>query len=488
VLGYSQAFGFGSEEPAEYPDSGDQSNGFGGSEDGFGFGDSFQNFQSFENNGSSAVTVSGDISASVQFFFNDASIQDIADIFSGSLAVKGSTKLIDAFVGVDVATQHDSSGVKLDLSLDELYIDAYMNKFSAGIGYKKLTWGKADSFGPLDIVNPFDYTNFGDMLDIRGMKIARPLLNASWSSGNSKVEGVFVPFFLGHRFGTEGRWAPAQLASIPNAIIDGINNANNAAGGSLLTPDQIAAIAPAISAQVPETFNFESSEPKYMQAGLRFSTTTGPVDWGLQYFYGVLPRPTVDQQEIANSIGQIAQSGGSVPDGIFDSMFKYNRYHQLGADYAQVLGGFNIRAEAAFHLMENYADSKGPVHPFLGWSVGFDRNIFSGITLNVQGSGAVHLFDEGIDTSGIGIKQGKRSATRLLAMLQRNFLRDELTVQCAGIYNIEDKDFLVLPSVEWTRNNLSLGLTGGFFGGDSAGEFGQFVDNSFLNVKLGYSF
>jgi len=35
----------------------------------------------------------------------------------------------------------------------------------------------------------------------------------------------------------------------------------------------------------------EMATLEHFQAGVRFTTTTGPVDWGLQYFYGYLLNP-----------------------------------------------------------------------------------------------------------------------------------------------------------------------------------------------------
>jgi hypothetical protein len=73
-------------------------------------------------------------------------------------------------------------------------------------------------------------------------------------------------------------------------------------------------------------------------------------------------------------------------------------------------------------------------------------------------------------------------------ILSRKFLRDELEVKATGLWGIEDKDFLILPSIAWTKNDVTLELSGGFFGGDEKGELGQYGDNHFVKVTVSYSF
>jgi hypothetical protein len=39
---------------------------------------------------------------------------------------------------------------------DEAYVRVYFGIFDIEAGFRKLTWGKADGFGPLDVINPLD--------------------------------------------------------------------------------------------------------------------------------------------------------------------------------------------------------------------------------------------------------------------------------------------------------------------------------------------
>jgi hypothetical protein len=80
------------------------------------------------------------------------------------------------------------------------------------------------------------------------------------------------------------------------------------------------------------------------------------------------------------------------------------------------------------------------------------------------------------------------SSTRITAILSKKFFRDELELKATGLWGIEDKDFLIIPAVIWSKNDVTAELAAGFFGGDRAGELGQYKDNSYLKVALGYSF
>jgi hypothetical protein len=59
--------------------------------------------------------------------------------------------------------------------------------------------------GPLDVVNPLDYSDLSDLSDMMNLKIARPLVHASFRFGQFfKLEGVFVPNFEPAGFASSG--------------------------------------------------------------------------------------------------------------------------------------------------------------------------------------------------------------------------------------------------------------------------------------------
>jgi len=413
---------------------------------GFGFGD-------YETAGISnnaiAVTIGGEASATllgyVDDFSNGADHTHLGDIFSGKLNFSAGTSFADGVINLKLQPSTQP------MSIDEAYVRAFFGGLEIEGGLRKLTWGKADSFGPLDVINPLNYSELTDLSDSMNLKIARPLIHASYRVGSfSKIEGVFVPAFEPLRYATEGRWVPTQMARL----------------------NQLQAIGVPVAKD-------DTSTLEYAQAGARFTTTIGPADFGLQYYHGRLTRPAVTMTFAPPS---------PVPTAI---RFAYNPYHQIGADWAQVLFGFNVRAELAANITEDFAGDDGSVYnPALLWSLGFDRDLGLGINLNFQCNESIRLMDNKIANNPLLDIEANAdmTSTQIIAALSKKFLRDELETRVAVLYGIEDGDFLLIPSLIWTKDAVSLEFSGGIFGGNKDGQFGQYRDNSFVKVALTYSF
>jgi hypothetical protein len=421
---------------------------------GFGFGD-----DDFGNSGGTSsslnVSVGGEISASMTGYIEDFSDGSdhvrLGDIFSGKLGFSAKTSIAEGVV--DLKLSPSSSPV----SIDEAYVRAYFGNFDVTAGLRKLTWGKADSFGPLDVINPLDYsqvfTEMADNVSLMSVKIARPLIDASFRFGDfSKIEGVFVPWFMPHQLPRTGRWAVSQMELLTNPPIP-------------------------VTVTEPDTTTLD-----YAQGGLRFTTTIGSADVGAQYYYGRIPQP---------SVGFTYTSSSPIPQ----VDFLYNPYHQVGLDYAQVLFDFNIRAELAANLTDDFDGDDGSVYnPSVAWSLGFDRDLFLGINLNLQVNESIRLFQDELGSDNIlsgnfDIEGGQSlTATRLTAALSKKFLRDELELRTGVVWGIEDKDFAVMPALIWAKEDIRFALSGGFFGGDSEGQLGQYKDNHFVKISLAYTF
>jgi hypothetical protein len=261
----------------------------------------------------------------------------------------------------------------------------------------------------------------------------------------AKLEGVFVPNFEPIRFAESGRWTPAQFESL-----------------SQLPPGNIAR---------PDTTTLD-----YAQAGARFTTTIGGVaDMGFQYYYGRLTTPAVTMT-------------AAMPPAV---SFAYNPYHHIGVDWAQVIAGFNLRAEAAANITEDIDGNDGAVYnPSLAWSLGFDRDLVWGINVNLQCSETIRLLDSEVGGSVLlDIEAGTDvTDTRITAVLAKKFLRDELELKTTAVWEIESGAALIMPSLVWTKNDVAVELSGGVFAGGDEGLFGQFHDNSFIRAGLKYTF
>jgi hypothetical protein len=171
--------------------------------------------------------------------------------------------------------------------------------------------------------------------------------------------------------------------------------------------------------------------------------------------------------------------------------FAYNPYHQIGADWAQVLFGFNVRAELAANITGDLSGDDGSVYnPALLWSFGFDRDLVWGINLNLQCNESIRLLDSKIANNPLLDIEADTdmTSTQIIAALSKKFLRDELETRLAVLCGIEDADFLFIPSIIWTKDAVSVEFSCGIFGGNKEGQFGQYRDNSFVKAALTYSF
>jgi hypothetical protein len=416
----------------------------------FGFGD---DDAAGAFGGAIAVSISGEASASMTGFFDDFSegAEDIrlGDIFSGRLNFTAESEYAKGVINLKIAPGIAYYDALSPVYVDEAYVAAYFGKLAVEGGLRKLTWGKADSTGPLDVINPLDYSGLTDLSDMMKLKIPRPLVHASLVLGQfSKLEGVFVPAFEPLRFAESGRWVPAQFAEL--SALAGLG----------------------VPVNRPDTTTLD-----YAQAGLRFTATIGgAADIGVQYYYGRLSAPAVTMTFAPPS---------PLPAAV---NFAYNPYHQIGADYAQVIAGFNLRAEFAANITRDSGGDDGGVdNPFLAWSLGFDRD-FWGITLNLQCNETIRLLDGEITSPLDTEADSDLTATRITGSLSKKFLRDELELKAAFIWEVESGSCLIMPALVWAKNDITAELSAGIFAGSDEGLFGQFHNNSFIRAGLKYTF
>jgi hypothetical protein len=464
----------------------------------FGFGS--------EEDGSPApalsVKLGGEVKAEMTGFFDDFEnlekfkASNPGDIFTGKLNFSASASNVDGVINLNLAADPDSP-----VAIDEAYIRAYFGPANIEAGLRKLTWGKADSFGPLDVVNPFDYSDASQMTDVLGIKIARPMVHGSLTIGsNSKLEAVFIPNFVGHRFAdSDSRWYPEQIKKLPGTVKGGIISAFMQDYYSSVTPPYGDGIKANLESADPSSYNItmpKTDSIEYAQAGLRFTTTLGPADLGIQYFYGNLPRPAYSFEGIDDFLKDLIAGNITSPSPPYTgdpskiARIEYNRYHQIGADYAQVIAGFNVRAELAAHITEDIAGDKGWVrNPFIGWSLGFDRDVIWGINVNIQCNETIRLFNDKSDNPLVNFEAGTdATATRLTMIVSRKFLRDNLELRCTGIIDPETPDFYIIPAVSWIIKDIKAELAAGFFTGKDGGELSQYWNNNFIRAGLTYTF
>jgi hypothetical protein len=392
------------------------------------------------------------------------------------------------------------------LIIDELFFRLYIGRANIEAGFRKLTWGKADSNGPLDVINPIDYSDLRNIEDIKANKIARPMVHITLNTGDfSKLEGVFIPNFTAHRFAAEGRWKPAQYSGMIERFKGDIYYRTFQKLVELVGLANALAMANRLnSIGFPDDYPFEfpdTSGNEYFQAGFRFTATVKSADLGFQYFYGNLFRPNISLTNdgidrfildlLYNNIPPNIPGSYSGDLSLLDLQIKYTRYHQIGIDYAQVLLGFNLRAEAAINFTEDFKGDDGSLqNPFFAWSLGFDRNLFWGINANIQCNETIRLLDDKVGESAALDSQADTdlTSTRISMRFSKSYFRDKFENNITCIWDVENSDFLIIPSLIWTEGSLTAKLSAGIFTGNESGELGFYWKNTFIKIALSFMF
>ncbi|MDR2490964.1 MAG: hypothetical protein LBD20_06130 [Spirochaetaceae bacterium] len=411
--------------------------------------------------GGFSVAIGGKLSAGftgyIKDFAENAGGVRLGDVVSADLNFFAYGDRTEAAIKLKFVPRFDGGS---PVTLEEAYSTVFLYPFMVSAGLRKLAWGKADVDGPLDVINPQNYADLTELASMenigQALKIARPMLHALFELGGfSRVEAVFVPWFAGHQFADTGRWKPLLLRDL-----------------EMLARNLLPAASPqnAEIIKMPDTGTLEN-----FQAGARFTMSFSYIDFGLQYYYGLLPRPAY-----ALTFSPQQMSGAAL---------LYNRYHQAGFDLAAGLFGFNVRAEAALNLTEDFAGTDPSVYnPHVAWSLGFDRPLW-GFRLNLQLNEKIRLFNNGVGDSLFDVEAGtKPTSTRLISELSYGFLRDTVRLKFRALWDIEDADALLIPAIVIAHGDAELELTGGIFTGSRTGEFGQYRDNTFAKATLRWKF
>lgn len=458
----------------------------------FGFGFDNEESSGGTEKSNANVSISGEVSAAITGYFDE--IADGAEnintrdmfMFSGKLNFFARSSIAEGAINIKLVP------AIVPVSIDAAYISAFFGAFDISAGLKKITWGKADQLGPLDIINLPDtsrmFTEMSDNTNLMDIKIANPVIHTSYRFGMfSKIEGIFIPSF------------EIINMAVSTALSGDSDSMTDLLIGSV-SERWIPAQMKELSQQGFSLNKADTSALNYTQAGIRFTTTAGRADIGFQYFYGRMYQPAF----------RFILPADTAASPAIDLIF--NKYHQIGIDFAQVIAGLNTRSELAVNITEDTGGNDGFIYnPSIGWSFGFDRDLFSGINLNFQANGSIRLFNSKVGSSNnpfvyiynedfgffypIGYNpdfdieaETSATATRFTAALSKKFLRDELEVRTAIVWGIEDSDFAFMPALIWTKNDLQIAFSCAFFAGDSGGQLGQYKDNSFMKISIKYTF
>ena len=411
--------------------------------------------------------------------------------------------------------------------LDELTARLYAGDWVIEGGKMRVVWGKGDKLHVVDNFNANDYTDFviPDYIDRR---IAEPMFRVIYNSPlsvNLRIEGIITPVMTADRFAKSGEWSPFKMAKISGIVRDtlGYNltrkliSSETAAAALAAAPSnptlQLAAAKSAsdyaeylsyvngINSK-PESLYPDTAALEYAQAGLRATATLGSVDVGLSYYYGHNKQLSVNMKKYLSSYTSALRN---MPE------FSYDKLQVFGVEAAAAIWRFNVRAEGAYNMTDDFAGDKPWVHNnSIAWLFGFDIDIpVSNLNLNVQECGKHILKSSAIGSYGTYPKEydvdydsdGIYVSDKLVINLSDKYLNDKLTAECSCIIGIENKEIAVFPKISWNvYGGFSLILSGAYIHADDEdGEFYNFTayqsagsvktrDKAFAEFAVKYDF
>jgi hypothetical protein len=233
---------------------------------------------------------------------------------------------------------------------------------------------------------------------------------------------------------------------------------------------------------------------KYGQAGARLTATTGMVDWGLSYYYGHYKQPSVDWSGYITSA--VSNSGASLVNPSLD----YDRLQVFGAEGAVTLGGFNFRGEFAYNLTDDVSGDEPWTHNnSIGWVFGFDKDLpVNNLNVNIQTIGTYILNKDQIEDGTYKAydvdydENGIYSNDKIVLNISDSYNHEKVKPEVSIIYGIERSDFIVMPKITYTIADgldiIGKGLYITNFDDDSKSEFSSFLNNSFFQLGMKYTF
>lgn len=494
-----------------------------GDDFGSDFGGDFGDTASSSSFAATALSVNGEAQVNFRAYVDDEGTSGLPiDEWNTWVDPKGK-------LGLNYSNDSVSADVKFALSkdiitdykadiIDELTLEAYLGNFVIQAGKMKVVWGKGDKLHVIDNFNANDYKDFliPDYIDRRiSEPMVRVLYNAPNDAGpftSNRFEFIWTPFMTADRYAASGRWVPTQVKGLEkklkgiakDSISSTVKDPEYAAqmqdyGSDAKTAQEnLKALNTTYLSQLSNSSSLADNlypdlyQLKYMQAGARFTTTTGSWDWGLSYYFGRDKRASFDYKKMAPYVQKYLKRTAEEDDKFID----YDFLQVFGIEAAKTFGAYNFRAEAAYNLTQDVAGDNPRIHNnSVAWVFGFDRDLpISELNFNLQTQGKYIINHDEIDDSKKSIDTEKstyKTDNKLVLNISDNLAHGKLKPEVSAIYGFEHFDLIIMPKVTWyVSDGLEFSASGMYMQSfiESRSEFGNWHNNSFVQIAAKYTF
>ena len=193
-----------------------------------------------------------------------------------------------------------------------------------------------------------------------------------------------------------------------------------------------------------------------------------------------------------------AQGKLTLTDPLDVPELNYDQVQVFGLEMATVLWKFNIRAEGTYYLTKDTAGDNPWIHNnSVQWVAGFDIDMpWTNMNLNVQTQGKYILNSNKIKDGAYAAYDVDKDANdkytnnKIVVNLSDSYNHDNVKVEISGIYGIERKDILVMPSLTIrAADDFSIKASGLWIHApDEDCEFYGWGNNSFAQISCKYLF
>lgn len=379
--------------------------------------------------------------------------------------------------------------------IDELTLESYLGNFVVQAGKMKVVWGKGDKLHAVDNFNANDYTDFiiPDYIDRR---IAEPMIRVLYNVpkdvgpfSSSRFELVWTPTMTADRYASSGKWVPAQVKTLESKLTKVVENKIEVVAA---TSPLAAATMLSNSSSLADNLYPDTNQLKYMQAGARFTTTTGSLDWGLSYYVGRDKRASFDNLKIDSFVSTYLSKGSADDD---DKFIDYDFLQVFGLEAAKTFGAYNFRAEGAYNLTKDTAGDDPKVHNnSVGWVFGFDRDLpLSELNMNVQFQGKYILNHDKINDLGVlDTESGTfENDNKVVVNISDSWNHGKVKPEVSAVYGFQHYDLIVMPKITWYVSDglefCAKGMYMASYKSDKT-EFEGWHNNGFVQLGAKYTF
>jgi hypothetical protein len=455
---------------------------------------------------------------------------------------------------------HAFQNASPSLEVREASVEVRRGRLSGRLGIQHFAWGKLDGLPPTDVLNPRDFHD-PFVTEFEEAKIGVPALQGTvdlpdpWPNVLRELRATlaYIPFAVPPRLPLRAeRWFPTgttlgdELTIGRRPIETGLDRGLDRRCAKLRRMGKTDPFCPPGTEPPPDvsvtndvdvhlSLRTASRRPplRFDTGGfaVRLSGRLGQADWNLYHYTGPETAPNLSMRSAHITLSQPVVARPSkdlrltVPSLHARTTLRqeYGLIHMTGADWAQALGGFTLRAEGAYFqdrpYLRNTADLvsaeglgalriRGPfldqaltrgcsaARPCRGrvalgqlfprgdaveWGVGVDT-LYQGVFALLQLNQIVQLDA----TPQLLIDDPE---TRFTALVRRQFLQDRLELELRTAYTVDSGGWFVFPRVSYAVTDaLRVRLGYLALGGPARSFLGQYAANDEVVLQARYSF